>query len=287
MIEILAFVEVNIDYAEEDLPEDLALQTKDRLIKISKQLDETLRTSRQREGLIEGFKVSIIGKPNVGKSSLLNSLLNFNRAIVSEIAGTTRDTIEENIRIGTHLIKIVDTAGIRDSNDTIEKIGIERSVNAIDESEIIIALFDNSMEFSEEDKKIISLIEEKSKEKDIVAIINKIDLNSKFDDSKLEKFNPLKISAKVTTNSVIDKLKTLLDKQTHTQDMVLISKRQVEAVKKTKESIDESSILLDSGELELFAFNLNEAVAHISSITRNFDRGEILDKMFGNFCLGK
>ncbi len=287
LIEILAFVEVNIDYAEEDLPRDLAVQTKKKLTKISFQLRDTLESSKQRDGLMEGFKVSIIGKPNVGKSLLLNSLLNFNRAIVSEIAGTTRDTIEEEIKIGSHLIKIVDTAGIRESTDTIEKIGISRSVQAIEESEIVIALFDNSKSFDEQDEKILFLISQNSKQKKIIVALNKIDLKSQFDLEKLKDFDYLKISALNSSKELIEKLRYLLDNQTHTMDMVLISKRQIQAVQDTKNAIDESTILLDNGELELFSFHLDEAVRAISSITRNFDRGEILDKMFGNFCLGK
>ena len=287
LIDILAFVEVNIDYAEEDLPKDLAMQTQKKLKAISFKLNETLDSSKQREGLIEGFKVSIIGKPNVGKSLLLNSLLNFNRAIVSEIAGTTRDTIEEDIKIASHLIKIVDTAGIRESTDIVEKIGISKTVTAIEESEIVIALFDNSKIFDEEDEKILTLLEKNKEHKKIIAVLNKIDLESKFDFSKLNNFSALKLSAMKSSKILIEKLKDILDNQTQTMDIILISKRQIQAVQEAKNSIDESLKLLKNGELELFAFNLDEAVKNISSITRNFDRGEILDKMFDNFCLGK
>ena len=287
LIEILAFVEVNIDYAEEDLPQDLIDQIKVKLDNSRVELEKSLNASRSREGLIEGFKVSIIGKPNVGKSSLLNSLLNFNRAIVSSVAGTTRDTIEENIKINSHLIKIVDTAGIRESSDTIEKIGIERSVNAIKESEIVIALFDNSSNFEEEDQKILDLINKYREKKEIIIAINKIDLESKLNESNLTEYSPIKISTKKDSKEIVERLEQILEKQTLTDDMVLISKRQVTAVTKAKKEIESSTTLLSEGELELFAFHLNEAITAISSITRNFDRGEILDKMFGNFCLGK
>ena len=141
---MLAYTEVSIDYAEEDLPTDIFDQIQKKLDSITLKLVNTLDASKRREGLIEGFKVAIIGKPNVGKSSLLNKLLNFDRAIISDIAGTTRDTIEESVKIGTHIIKIVDTAGIRDASDEIEKIGIEKSLAAVEESDIVIALFDNS-----------------------------------------------------------------------------------------------------------------------------------------------
>ncbi len=150
---MLAYTEVNIDYAEEDLPSDIFEQIENKLDKIKVKLTDTLEASKRREGLIEGFKVAIVGKPNVGKSSLLNKLLNFDRAIISDIAGTTRDTIEESVKIGTHIIKIVDTAGIRDASDVIEQIGIEKSIEAINEADIVISLFDNSKALDNEDEK--------------------------------------------------------------------------------------------------------------------------------------
>jgi len=123
IIHILAYSEVTIDYAEEDLPTDLVEQIQEKLNRLYNLLQKTLMASESRAGLMQGFRVAIVGKPNVGKSSLLNALLNYNRAIVSAIAGTTRDTIEEQVKIGTHLIRIVDTAGIREADDEIERIG--------------------------------------------------------------------------------------------------------------------------------------------------------------------
>ncbi|MBT4707831.1 MAG: tRNA uridine-5-carboxymethylaminomethyl(34) synthesis GTPase MnmE, partial [Campylobacteraceae bacterium] len=152
---MLAYTEVNIDYAEEDLPSDIFEQINNKIIKIQEKLKRTLDSSKRREGLMQGFKVAIVGKPNVGKSSFLNALLDFDRAIVSDIAGTTRDTIEESVKIGSHIIKIIDTAGIREANDTIEQIGIARSKEAINEADIIIGIFDNSREFDNEDKQIL------------------------------------------------------------------------------------------------------------------------------------
>ena len=172
LLEILAYSEVSIDYAEEDLPQDIIDNIKQKLSQISKDLAKTLSSSIRRKGLMQGFKVSIIGKPNVGKSSLLNRLLNYNRAIVSDIAGTTRDTIEEQVKIGTHLIRIVDTAGIREAGDEIERIGIERSIEAIEESDIVIALFDISRTKDSEDDTILELLERYKSEKDCIVILN-------------------------------------------------------------------------------------------------------------------
>ena len=285
LIEILAFIEVNIDYAEEDLPLDLLKQIEKRLKNLHKLLKKTYDSSKRREGLIEGFKVAIVGKPNVGKSSLLNSLLNYDRAIISEIAGTTRDTIEEEIRIGTHLIKMVDTAGIREPGDLIEKIGIKRSIDAINSSDIVIAMFDNSRTCDKEDEIILKTIDDFKEDKDIIIVLNKIDLNSLFDKSSLGLH--VEISCKQDSEAVITKLKKILDITNQDDSLLLTSKRQMIAIKNTYKEIRESEGVLSEGELELFALHINEAIRHISGITKNFDRDEILDKMFGSFCLGK
>ncbi|WP_320034731.1 tRNA uridine-5-carboxymethylaminomethyl(34) synthesis GTPase MnmE [Halarcobacter sp.] len=281
---MLAYTEVNIDYAEEDLPEDIFEQIKNKLDKIEVKLENTLEASKRREGLIEGFKVAIIGKPNVGKSSLLNKLLNFDRAIISDIAGTTRDTIEESVKIGTHIIKIVDTAGIREADDVIEQIGIEKSIKAVEEADIVISLFDNSKVCDKEDEKILSLIDEYSN-KEIIKVLNKSDLDNNFDKTNLEDY--IELSTKETINPLIYKLESILDSNTHSDDMTLISKRQVDSVENTLEHIKSSSMPLETGELEFFAYHIKEALEYISNITRPYENDEMLDVMFGAFCLGK
>jgi len=285
LVEILAFVEVNIDYAEEDLPKNLLQQIENRLDNMYDLLKNTYESSQRREGLIEGFRVAIIGKPNVGKSSLLNSFLNYDRAIISEIAGTTRDTIEEEVRIGTHLIKIVDTAGIRDSSDEIEKIGIQRSKDAIDLSDIVIAIFDNSRVCDDEDREILDILKEYQEDKSIIKVLNKIDLDRRFDSRVLN--DALEISCKEDIRALISKLKEILDATNMDDSLLLTSKRQMSAIKSSFMEIRASKEVLNEGELEIFAFHINEALRYISSISKNFDRDEILDKMFGSFCLGK
>ena len=286
LVDILAYVEVSIDYAEEDLPEDILQQIIKKLNALEQDLQITYESSKRREGLIEGFKVAIVGKPNVGKSSLLNSFLSYERAIISDVAGTTRDTIEEDIRLGTHLIKIVDTAGIRESNDLVEKIGIERSRKAIESSDIVIALFDNSREFDKEDQAIMDILDACDKTVPIIKVVNKIDLPSQFDVSYLHG-NFIKISSIYDTTLILEKLKAILKCSSQDDALLLISKRQIDAVYGALEAIVESKNVLHEGELEIFAFHLNEAIAKMASITKNFDRDEILDKMFGSFCLGK
>ncbi|MEA3354561.1 MAG: tRNA uridine-5-carboxymethylaminomethyl(34) synthesis GTPase MnmE [Campylobacterota bacterium] len=283
---MLAYTEVNIDYAEEDLPSDIYAQIETKLNAIEIKLQNTLDSSKRREGMIEGFKVAIIGKPNVGKSSLLNKLLNFNRAIVSDIAGTTRDTIEESVKIGTHIIKIVDTAGIREASDEIEKIGIEKSKEAVAESDIVIALFDSSREFDSEDKNILDILNETDKE--TITVFTKSDLEKKLDTTNYPLLTThLSLNTKEDINPLIEKLENILNQNTHTDDITLVSKNQVKEVETSLSHIKQASMPLQTGELEFFAHHINEALESISNITRPYEHSQMLDVMFGEFCLGK
>ncbi len=285
IIHILAYSEVSIDYAEEDLPQDLVSQIELKLSELHKSLEDTLNVSRAREGLMQGFKVAIVGKPNVGKSSLLNSLLHYNRAIVSDIAGTTRDTIEEQVKIGTHLIRIVDTAGIREANDAIEQIGIERSLEAIQQSDIVVVLFDGSREFDAEDEKILALISTHAKNKKVIYVRNKKDLQQKLWHVDLQV--DLEINSKENAHTLIELLKNFMDTSNSSEEIMLISQRQITAVENTMQNIQEAFFPLQDQELEIFSFHLNEAAKAMASITRPFENDEMLDKMFGSFCLGK
>lgn len=285
IIHILAYSEVSIDYAEEDLPEDLVLQIEAKLEDLRKSLQKTLQASRAREGLMQGFRVAIVGKPNVGKSSLLNALLNYNRAIVSDIAGTTRDTIEEQVKVGTHLIRIVDTAGIRESGDEIERIGIERSIEAIKESDIVVALFDASRAADSEDEQMLLLIKSYACDKHVIYLKNKIDLEQKFSHAEI-KFD-IELNSKESVDSLVVALENIMNSANSSDEMMLISQRQISAVEYTLKNIEESFFPLRDQELEIFSFHLNEAVKEIASITRPFENDEMLEKMFGSFCLGK
>ena len=286
LLRSLAYSEVMIDYAEEDIPDDIMQSIVAQLDALTQKIEQIVDASHRRRGLIEGFKVAIIGKPNVGKSSLLNALLSYDRAIVSDIAGTTRDTIEEQVRIGSHIIRLVDTAGIRESEDTIEKIGIERSITSIEDADVIIALFDYSRPFDEEDEKIFSILEA-LEEKPIVVALNKSDLERKLLIEKSHNFDTIEVSAKKAFVKLTEKLEKLFDSIGEGEELMLISARQIEAVTQAKKSIVEAKLPLLDGELEFFSYHLQEAVKSISSISKPYDSEEILDKMFGEFCLGK
>ncbi|MDQ1263195.1 MAG: tRNA modification GTPase [Campylobacterota bacterium] len=284
IIHILAYSEVAIDYAEEDLPQDLVMQIEAKLQELKKSLASTLLASRSREGLIRGFKVAIVGKPNVGKSSLLNAMLKYNRAIVSDIAGTTRDTIEEQLRIGTHLVRIVDTAGIREANDAIERIGIERSLGAIEDSDIVVAIFDSSREADEEDNKILDLLSS-AKDKHKVYVKNKIDLEQKFFNNEI--VFDIELNVRGSVDALVLKLEEIMNGSNASDEIMLISQRQIGAVENALRCIDEAFEPLKYQELEIFSFSLLEAIKEIASITRPFENDEMLEKMFGSFCLGK
>jgi len=284
LIEIMAYAEVFIDYAEEDLPETMDKDIRERLNNIKKLLQKTLEASKRREGMLSEYKIAIVGKPNVGKSSILNALLNTNRAIVSDIAGTTRDTIEEDIQINEHIVRIVDTAGIREAKDEIEKIGVERSKEAIEKSDIILAVFDAGS-FDEEDEKILNLI--KNQKKDVIVVINKIDKGVNIDLSKFEGFKIIQISAKDDISPLIEVIGEILDSYNSEDTHILISARQISAIKNALKEIESANEFLDTGELELFSYNIQNAIREISEITKKFDYDEMLDKMFGSFCVGK
>ncbi len=232
---------------------------------------------------MSGFNITIVGKPNVGKSSFLNSLLKFERAIVSDIAGTTRDTITHNIKIGTHIVNIVDTAGIRESKNDIETIGIQRSIEAIEQSDIVVAIFDNSRVFDENDKKILDYVAKSGKK--TIKIINKIDLTNKLDREKIGNF--ICINCKLSIKEFETKLENILNESFDSSQMALISTRQINIVQQTLQDINESFKSLKDNQLEIFAFHINESLNNISKITKSYSHDEMLDVMFGEFCLGK
>jgi len=286
LLEAIAYSEVMIDYAEEDIPTDTIQKLEEKLKSLKDELEKILDSSLRRRGLIEGFKLAIIGKPNVGKSSLLNAILNYERAIVSSIAGTTRDTIEESIRIGSHIIKIVDTAGIREANDEIEKIGVQKSIQSIKDAEIIVAVFDSSREFDKEDEEILELLKANSSDKKIITLLNKTDLDCKISLEKLANLKPISIT-KEHIKPFLDKLENILDGFGSTEELILSSSRQIEIIKETIYSINNAFEPLEREELEFFSYHLQEAVSKISQITKPYESEQILDKMFSEFCLGK
>lgn len=281
-VKTLAFVETSIDYADDDLPSDLLEQISTMCEDNAKILREIYTLSQSKKGLIEGFKIAIIGKPNVGKSSLLNALLSYERAIVSDIAGTTRDTIEESFKLGTHLLRIMDTAGIRESKDAIEQIGVALSKKSLEDADIILAVFDASRKEDEEDEEIFKLL--KNSDKKIFWILNKNDLKNVFINTHNKNF--IKLSAKKDIALLKQELQNYLN-SFDSEGIMVSSLDFINACKISSEAIVRAKELLKENSLELFAFEFNLAIDELARFTKDFQRDEILDEMFGNFCLGK
>ncbi|HEF1994118.1 TPA: tRNA uridine-5-carboxymethylaminomethyl(34) synthesis GTPase MnmE [Campylobacter jejuni] len=282
LVKTLAFVETSIDYADDDLPSDLLEQISTMCEENSKILKEIYTLSQSKKGLIEGFKIVIVGKPNVGKSSLLNALLSYERAIVSDIAGTTRDTIEESFKLGTHLLRIIDTAGIRESKDTIEQIGVALSKKSLEDADIILAVFDASRVQDKEDGKIFELLA--NTDKKIFWILNKSDLENVFKNTQNKNF--IKLSAQKDITLLKEELQNYLN-SFDSEGIMVSSLDLINACKISSEAIFRAKGLLEESSLELFAFELNLAINELARFTKDFQRDEILDEMFGNFCLGK
>ncbi|KAA6230795.1 tRNA uridine-5-carboxymethylaminomethyl(34) synthesis GTPase MnmE [Campylobacter sp. LR291e] len=282
LVKTLAFVETSIDYADDDLPKDLLNQIQAMCKENADILNEIYTISQSKKGLIDGFKVAIVGKPNVGKSSLLNAFLSYERAIVSQVPGTTRDRVEESFCLDGFLLRIIDTAGIRNSDDLIENKGIELSKKSIDEADIIIALFDYNSYLSKEDENLYELLKDNSKK--IFWVLNKCDLKQNFKTFKNLDF--IKISTKHDINALKNALVTYL-KSLDSNGVIVHSLYVINALKSASEAILRAKNLINEENLELFAFELNLAIQEIAKFTKDFNSDEILDEMFSNFCLGK
>lgn len=285
LIRSRAYIEVAIDYAEEDIPSNIIDQIVLDLIGLQNLLDHTVRASEARSGLLLGYKVAIIGKPNVGKSSLLNRLVNYERAIVSSVAGTTRDTVEEQFFIAGTAIKLVDTAGMRDTHDEIEKIGIERSRQAAGESDLIVAVFDSSSKATDEDLAILDLI--RSSDKEHIVVLNKSDLEQQIDLSIFSGLDLIRVCAKSDIEELIKRLEKSVASDDASEENLLVSARQIEVVRLTQKEIQSAHNSLLQGDLELFSYHCFEAIKQIEMLTKPFVYDELLDVMFGEFCLGK
>jgi tRNA modification GTPase len=286
LISLLAHSEVMIDYAEEDIDDNILQNLEITLEDIEQKLEDIVKSSLQRKGVIEGFWLAIVGKPNVGKSSVLNKMLRYDRAIVSDIAGTTRDTIEEQVRIGSHIVRVADTAGIRDASDQIEKLGIKRSIKWLDSSDIIVAIFDASQPLDEQDIKVLELIKNSRNNKKIV-VLNKIDKALVVDKKLFEEFETIEISAKSSVDLLIDKIETILNSISKSDELMLISSRQIESTKKALKEIKDAKEPLSRVELEFFSYHINSAIEALNEITKPYNHEELMDKMFSEFCLGK
>ena len=284
LVEVLAFSEVSIDYGEEDLPEDLVAKLFTKLQNLSANLTQIKTSNEQRLHNASGHKIALIGKPNVGKSSLLNELLKYERAIVSDEEGTTRDTIEENILLGTHLVRLIDTAGIRETSSEVETTGIGQTKQTLQNADLILALFDGSHPLDENDQKVLDLLANCDEDK-IIYVFTKSDLSVRCE---LDKPHSISISTKTKdTQDLLEVVKQKIAQNTSYSAVILTSTRQVSHIENTISHIANSYEFLQNEELEFFSFHIQEAISELAKITHSYEHSELLDEMFTHFCLGK
>ena len=292
IMDVMVNIEVAIDYPEYDVDDVTISQITDMLDKIENKLLKLEKSFDNGKIIKEGIKTAIIGKPNVGKSSLLNAILKEDRAIVTEYEGTTRDTIEEFVNINGIPLKLVDTAGIRNAKDEVEKIGINKSRDIANEADLVIAIFDSTKELTKEDLEILNI----AKNKKSIIILNKIDLETKIDENnekiKQTSDNIIKISAlnNIGIEKLYEKISELfnlneinLDNKsiiTNIRHKNLISKS-IEDVKKTKETINNKM------PLDIIAIFIKDILSDLSNITGEEVSEDIINEIFSKFCLGK
>ena len=289
ILEVLMHIEVNIDYPEYDTEEKTMDEVKVMLTEVKKELSDLSETFDVGNKIREGFSVSIIGRPNAGKSSLLNYILDKERAIVTDIEGTTRDSIEEIINIKGMPVKIIDTAGIRETDEKIEKIGIERALEYAKSSDVIIAIFDSNKELTKDDINILDLC----KDKDSIIVLNKMDLETKINIEEIKNIGKdiIKVSAlkKEGLSEIVNSIALRLDKlkETKSNDIIIIHERQKkvieEALKSTEEALKSSEIL----PVDMLSEYIQNILEKLNELTGEDIKEEILNEIFSNFCLGK
>ena len=293
IMDVMVNVEVSIDYPEYDVEEVTNSQIKEMLVKVEDLLVKLEKSFDEGKLLKEGVKTAIIGRPNAGKSSLLNAILREDRAIVTEFEGTTRDTIEEFVNIAGIPLKLIDTAGIRENaNDEIEKIGIAKSKEIAKNADLVIAIFDSSKEFTEEEKEIL----ENKENKKAIIILNKIDLEAKIDENNplLKEFSGNIIKISDLNQTGLDDLYKKIENMFANNDInvdndcIITNVRQKDLVSKAIEDVNKTKETLENGlPLDIISIFIKDILEDLSKITGEVVSDEIIDEIFSKFCLGK
>lgn len=289
LVKIIANINVNIDYPEyEDIPEVTNKDILNKLKNIENNIQEILLNSKDNQLIKEGIKTAIIGSPNVGKSSILNKLLDEEKAIVTDIPGTTRDIVEGNILINGIMLKIIDTAGIRKTDDYVENIGVEKSLKLINEADLIIYVLNNNEKLTNENIEILNKI----KNKNHLIIINKIDLEKQLDDTIFDKDKQIKISA--LDNNCVDIIKNKISnlfnlEELNNQDLTYLSSaRSISLLNQSLNKLNEIKEALNNNLpidfIELDLRNIWNLLGEIIGVTYT---DELIDNLFSKFCLGK
>lgn len=292
LLDMMADIEATIDYPEYDIEEVTNNKVINCLDDVKNDLIKLSNTFKNGKVLREGVKTAIVGKPNAGKSSLLNTILNEERAIVNEQKGTTRDTIEEFVTINGIALKLIDTAGIRDTEDVVEKIGVDKSKKLIEEAELIIAIFDITEELEQEDLEILDLI----KDKNAIILLNKVDLNNESirEDSEIYKIGKkvIKISAKEGKN--IDQLYNTISELYQINDIevddgdIITNIRHKQQIDLAINSVDEAkNTILNSMPIDIIEIYIKQILSDLGKITGDDISEDIINEIFSKFCLGK
>ncbi len=283
LLNIIAHIEVNIDYPEYD---DTVIMTneiiKPRIEAFAKKLDEILYDANKGRLIREGVNTAIIGKPNVGKSSLLNALLKEDRAIVTDVAGTTRDTIEASLNLGGITLNLIDTAGIRTTLDKVEKIGISRSKKAIEEAELVILVLDLSEELTKEDEQLLELTKDKTR----ILVGNKKDLGKKLDIKDIIPLSALNNEGlEVLEKNILDKLKLT---EINTDFNYISNVRHIQKIEEAKELLLDVINSIEIGlPIDMVEINIKKAWEILGSIVGKYHPEDLIDELFRKFCLGK
>ena len=292
LISISSLIVANIDFPEDEIEEatydKLRSYTEDALEIVEKLLENSNRGMLLRDGI----NTIILGKPNVGKSTLLNKLLRFDKAIVTNVAGTTRDIISDYINLDGILLKLTDTAGIRDTKDLVEKIGVDRAKSEIDSADLIIAIFDGSRKINQDDYEIIDLI----KDKKSIIIFNKDDLDQAVSEEEIEKLIDGKDYLRTSMQDAqdISKIENIIKDMffegeiSTTSDVYVNNVRHIRALEKTKKALlDVIEDINNEMFLDLMEVNVNNALISLGEITGETNTEDILDRVFSEFCIGK
>ena len=287
IIEILANIEVNIDYPEyEDIEEMTVDMIKSKTDMIEIKLKEILNKSLNGKIIKEGIKTIIIGSPNVRKSSILNKLLNEDKAIVTNIAGTTRDIVEGSISIDGILFNIIDTAGIRETSDVVESIGVKKSLDLINDSDLILYVLNNNEPLQKEDFEVI----ERIKNKNYIIVINKIDLETKLDKNKINNYVEISIKDDIGIDNLKDKIKEVFNFDKIEQDdfTYLSSARSIPLLKNALTSFETvRQAIKDNMPIDMVEIDLKNVWNVLGEIIGETYKDELIDQLFSQFCLGK